>query len=139
MNEKVVNFPSHRIIREHADVDIIAKAKQKSTLKFADSITEEMTSNMIEDLENSGVDVETKQFVKDFSMVVDCCLLPLPNCQCRPPQAALYVAPSPCPWPQGGPQVAIQHPGLCPCQCPGHHQPGPAADCQRRRGSLRRD
>jgi hypothetical protein len=72
MNEKVVNFPSHRIIREHADVDIITKAKQKSTLKFADSITEEMTGNMIEDLENSGVDVETKQFVKDFSMVVDC-------------------------------------------------------------------
>jgi hypothetical protein len=72
MNEKVVNFPSHRIIREHADVDIIAKAKQKSTLKFADSITEEMVGNMLEDLENSGIDVETKQFIKDFSMVVDC-------------------------------------------------------------------
>lgn len=72
MNEKVVNFPSHRIIREHADVDIIAKAKQKSTLKFADTITEEMVGNMLEDLENSGIDVETKQFIKDFSMVVDC-------------------------------------------------------------------
>jgi hypothetical protein len=72
VNDKVVNFPSHRIIREHADVDLIAKAKQKSTLKFADSITEEMTGNMIEDLENSGVDVETKHFIKDFSMVVDC-------------------------------------------------------------------
>lgn len=72
MNDKVVNFPSHRIIREHADVDVIAKAKQKSTLKFADTITEEMVGNMIEDLENSGIDVETKQFIKDFSMVVDC-------------------------------------------------------------------
>ena len=72
MNEKVVNFPSHRIIREHADVDIIATAKQKSTLKFADTITEEMVGNMLEDLENSGIDVETKQFIKDFSMVVDC-------------------------------------------------------------------
>lgn len=72
MNEKVVNFPSHRIIRENPDVDIITKAKQKSTIKFADTITEEMVGNMIEDLENSGIDVETKQFIKDFSMVVDC-------------------------------------------------------------------
>lgn len=72
MNDKVVNFPSHRIIRENPDVDIISKAKQKSTIKFADSITEDMIGNMIEDLENSGIDVETKQFIKDFSMVVDC-------------------------------------------------------------------
>jgi hypothetical protein len=72
MNDKVVNFPSHRIIREHADVDVIAKAKHKSTVNFADTIAEDMVGNMIEDLENSGVDVETKQFLKDFSMVVDC-------------------------------------------------------------------
>ena len=72
MNDKVLNFPSHRIIREHADVEVIAKAKQKSTLKFADTITEEIVGNIIEDLENSGVDVETKHFIKDFSMVADC-------------------------------------------------------------------
>lgn len=71
MTENVVNFPAHRIVREHAGVEAIELAKEKSTQKFADTITEDMIGNMVEDLENSGIDIDNEQFMKDFSLAVD--------------------------------------------------------------------
>ena len=51
MNDKVVNFPSHRIVRENLDVEAIKVAKEKSTQKFADTIVEDLIGNILEDLE----------------------------------------------------------------------------------------
>lgn len=71
MSENIVNFPTSRIVRESINVEAIELAKEKSTQKFADTITEDLIGNMIEDLENSGLDVDTDSFMKDFSLTVD--------------------------------------------------------------------
>jgi hypothetical protein len=69
--KNIVEFPSHRIVRENINAEIIELAKEKSTQKFADTITEDIVGNIIEDLENSGVDVERTEFIKDFSLAAD--------------------------------------------------------------------
>lgn len=71
MTENIVNFPAHRIIRETTNIPLIEVMKEKSTQKFADTITEDMIGNMIEDLENSGIDIDNDLFLKDFSLAVD--------------------------------------------------------------------
>lgn len=69
--KNVVEFPSHRIVRENLNNEIVELAKEKSTQKFADTIVEDMIGNMIEDLENCGVDIDEPSFIKDFSLTVD--------------------------------------------------------------------
>jgi hypothetical protein len=71
MSENVVEFPSHRIVREHAGIQVIEDAREKSIQKFADTITEDLIGYMAEELENSGIDIERPEFLKDFSLTVD--------------------------------------------------------------------
>jgi len=71
MAENVVNFPSDRIVREHAGIQLIEDAKEKGLQKFSDTITDDIIGSMVQDLENYGIDIDRDEFLKDFSLVAD--------------------------------------------------------------------
>jgi hypothetical protein len=69
---KVVEFPKSKIVREvPVSNEVIEKAKEKGLQNYADSIIDELIENLASDIENSGIDVDSKQFMKDFSFTVD--------------------------------------------------------------------
>jgi hypothetical protein len=69
---KVVDFPKHKIVREApVNNEVVEAAKEKGLLNFSDSIVDDLLQGMIETLENYGVDVESKTFMKDFSLTAD--------------------------------------------------------------------
>jgi hypothetical protein len=71
-NDKVVQFPKHKIVREApVDIEALTKAKEKGIQNFADSVTNDIIGYVIGDLENYGIDVESEQFIKDFSLTAD--------------------------------------------------------------------
>jgi len=71
-DEKIVQFPKNKIVREApVDIEVLEKAKEKGIQNFADNIMEDIVSYMIGDLENYGIDVESDQFIKDFSLTAD--------------------------------------------------------------------
>lgn len=71
MTENVVKFPSNRIIRENMNIEAIEQAKEKSVQKFADSITDNIIMEVLMTLENCGIDLDKKQFQRDFSLVAN--------------------------------------------------------------------
>ena len=71
MTQNVVEFPKSRIIREHAGVEYVEKAKEKSKLNFAESVSDDLVDALLEEIESMGIDTNSDQFVKDFSMTVD--------------------------------------------------------------------
>lgn len=63
----VVEFPRHKIVRENTvDAEVERKRKEKSLISYANSLVEEITENLLMDFDNSGVDVDTDTFAKDF-------------------------------------------------------------------------
>jgi hypothetical protein len=70
--KNVVEFPKSKIVREiPIENDVIEKTKVKGLQNYADSIIDELVDNLVSDIENSGIDVDGKQFLKDFSFAVD--------------------------------------------------------------------
>lgn len=69
---KVVEFPKHKIVREApVNIEAVEAAKEKGLQNFADSIVDDMLQGMAESLENYGIDIDTKTFMKDFSLTAD--------------------------------------------------------------------
>lgn len=75
MTENVLNFPRDRIVREHAGIMVddvtLEQAKERSRANFAESISDELISIMLEEMENLGIDTSLNSFMKDFSLTVD--------------------------------------------------------------------
>lgn len=71
MTENIVEFPRHRIVREHAGIEYIEQVKEKSKQTYAESVTDDLIGALLEEIENIGVDTTTDEFMKDFSMTVD--------------------------------------------------------------------
>lgn len=72
MNNNVLEFPKSKIVRENSQhTELMELAKEKSLLKFADSIVEDLTLAMIAELDNYGIDVEDQEFIKGFSLTAD--------------------------------------------------------------------
>jgi hypothetical protein len=69
--ENVLKFPSSRIVRENVNVEAIEQAKEKSVQKFADSITDGVIMEVLQTLENCGIDLDKTSFQKDFSLVAN--------------------------------------------------------------------
>lgn len=67
---KVVDFPKNKIVRDIPD-EVIKERQTKSDKKMADAIIEDISGIVLTELDNYPVDVETKQFSKDFILVVD--------------------------------------------------------------------
>lgn len=70
-SNNVVEFPKHKIVRDPSLNTEEAKALKAKRLElFADTLTEEVTENILADLANSDIDIENDIFVKDFHFLV---------------------------------------------------------------------
>lgn len=71
MSDNIVEFPKSKIIRDSSlNSEVINKMKEKSTQNFADDLTQELTTMLLNELDNYGVDIEDEQFTKDFYYLV---------------------------------------------------------------------
>lgn len=69
---KIVNFPTSRIVREvPQNNEEIEKVKEKGKQNYADGMSEEISSALLVELENFGIDTEAKEFNKDFVFLHD--------------------------------------------------------------------
>lgn len=68
--DNIVQFPKHKIVRDNVNNEELNKMKEKSLTNFADSLTQEITENMLMDFDNSGINIETETFTKDFHFLV---------------------------------------------------------------------
>lgn len=69
---KVLEFPKHKIVREIAPkIAEVEEAKEKGKQKFADEIVYDLIGNIHDALESYGIDTETNDFDKDYSVVID--------------------------------------------------------------------
>jgi hypothetical protein len=67
----IVQFPRDKIVREAIpDIEELNKVKEKSIMNFADSVVEDMSSNVLFELGNYGIDIESEAFMKDFHFLV---------------------------------------------------------------------
>ena len=70
MTDKVIEFPKHKVVRDiPAEVHIARQAKADQ--KFADAVVDDLTGMIITELDNFSVEVATKEFSKDFILVID--------------------------------------------------------------------
>lgn len=70
--KNIVEFPKNKIFRDApVNLELIEKAKEKATINFADSVVDTMIDNLLEGLDNFGIDTEEEAFIKDFSLTVD--------------------------------------------------------------------
>jgi hypothetical protein len=68
----IVQFPTNRIVREvQPNIEEIEKAKEKSLQRHAETIVEDLFLNIMDAMENYGIDVETEQFERDFTFSAD--------------------------------------------------------------------
>lgn len=70
MNDKVIEFPKHKVVRD-VPGEVIEERNRRADQKMADSMVDEITGLIITELDNYYVEVETKQFTKDFVLVAD--------------------------------------------------------------------
>jgi hypothetical protein len=70
MTDKVIEFPKHKVVRD-VPSDVIEERNRRADQKLADTIVDELTGIMITELDNYYVDVQDKQFTKDFILVID--------------------------------------------------------------------
>jgi transcriptional regulator NrdR family protein len=71
MKENIVEFPRNRIVREFAGSEFLEQVKEKSKQNFAESISDDLVTYLLTEMENIGIDTSTDKFLKDFSMTVD--------------------------------------------------------------------
>lgn len=70
MTNKVIQFPKSKVVREIPEEHL--KARQaKMDQKMADAIADDITSIVLSELDNNGIEVETPAFMKDFVMVAE--------------------------------------------------------------------
>lgn len=68
----IVQFPTSRIVREvPPNVEEIEKAKEKSLQKHAETIVEDLVLNVMDALENYGIDTDAETFERDFTFTAD--------------------------------------------------------------------
>ena len=67
----IVEFPKSKIVRDGAlNSETINRLKEKSTQNFADDLVQEVTTSLLTELDNYGLDIESDQFTKDFIFMV---------------------------------------------------------------------
>ena len=70
MNDKVIEFPKHKVVREIPQ-EVHQARQAKADQKFADAMVDELTGILITELDNFDVAVTDKEFSKDFILVID--------------------------------------------------------------------
>jgi hypothetical protein len=70
--KNVVEFPKNKIVRAApVHVEAIAAAQEKALQNHADTIVEELVEGLVAEIENYGVTIEDKAFMRDFSLTAD--------------------------------------------------------------------
>jgi hypothetical protein len=67
-NATIIAFPDEKIVRRPVLDDYMDELKEKGKFNFADSLTDELMSPLIESLHNVGVDITSEAFIKDISL-----------------------------------------------------------------------
>ena len=70
MTDKVIEFPKHKVVRD-VPGEVIEERNRRADQKMADTIVDEITGMVITELDNYYVEIENKQFTKDFVLVLD--------------------------------------------------------------------
>ena len=70
MTEKVIEFPKHKVVRD-VPGEVLEERNRRADQKMADTIVDEITGMIITELDNYYVEIENKQFTKDFVLVLD--------------------------------------------------------------------
>lgn len=71
VSNNIVEFPKHKIVRDPFQTSEEGQLRKTKSLEvFADTLTEEITENILMDFANSGLDVENDNFTKDFHFLV---------------------------------------------------------------------
>jgi len=67
----ILEFPKSKIVREHIpENEELLRIKEKNKMKFADSMVEDLSQEILYMLSDVGIDTEGKDFVKDFHFFV---------------------------------------------------------------------
>lgn len=70
MTDKVIEFPKHKVVRD-VPGEVIEERNRRADKKMADAMVDEITGLIITELDNYYVEVENKDFAKDFILVID--------------------------------------------------------------------
>jgi hypothetical protein len=67
----VVQFPKSKIVRETIpDIEELNKVREKGIRNFADTLVADISSNILGDLDNYGINIDNDSFLKDFHFLV---------------------------------------------------------------------
>lgn len=69
-DNKIVQFPKNKIVREGINVEEVKKAQEKSLRNYADTVVDEVTNALIMEIDNQGLDKEDEKFIRDFNFAV---------------------------------------------------------------------
>lgn len=70
MSDKVIEFPKHKVVRD-VPGEVLEERNRKADQKMADAMVDEMAGIIATELDNFGLEVQSKSFGKDFILVVD--------------------------------------------------------------------
>ena len=70
MTDKVIEFPKHKVVRD-VPVDVIEERNRKADQKMADAMVDDLAGIVATEIDNFDLDVQSKDFAKDFIVVVD--------------------------------------------------------------------
>ena len=68
--DKVIEFPKHKVVRD-VPGDVIEERNRKADQKMADAMVDDLAGIIATELDNFDLDVQGKDFAKDFIVVVD--------------------------------------------------------------------
>lgn len=67
----IVTFPKNKIVREAInDVEIIKKATEQSQKNYADTVLEELIGQIVNGVDDYGLDKQNEKFVRDFNFAL---------------------------------------------------------------------
>ena len=70
MTDKVIEFPKHKVVRD-VPVDVMEERNRKADQKMADAMVDDLAGIIATEIDNFDLDVQDKNFSKDFIVVVD--------------------------------------------------------------------
>lgn len=70
MTDKVIEFPKHKVVRD-VPGEVLEERNRKADQKMADALVDDMAGLVATELDNFDLDVQSKDFAKDFIVVVD--------------------------------------------------------------------
>lgn len=68
--DKVIEFPKHKVVRD-VPGEVLEERNRKADQKMADALVEDVAGIIATELDNFDLNVQGKEFAKDFIVVID--------------------------------------------------------------------